>query len=80
MRRFAAASRATVNSQIMKKLKRTLRRLGFILLMLMAAVAVGITGAAPVWPKNRERHNEIEVVVEAKEDAETAIPLSELQP
>ena len=45
-----------------------MRRLGFILLMLMAAVAVGVTGAAPVWPRNRERHIEIEVVVEAEDD------------
>lgn len=57
-----------------------MRRVGFIMLMLMAAVAVGVTGAAPIWPKNRERHIEIEVVVEAREDSECATPWNELAP
>ena len=54
--------------------------MGFIVLMLLAAVAVGVTGSAPVWPKNRERHIEIEVVIETKEDSESPTPWSDLAP
>lgn len=64
----------------MNNFKRTLRRVGFIVLMLLAAVAVGVTGSAPVWPKNRERHIEIEVVIETKEDSESPTPWSDLAP
>ena len=72
--------RLIIYSLSMKSFKKTLRRVGFIVLMLLAAVAVGVTGSAPIWPKNRERHIEIEVVVEIKEDSESAIPLSDLVP
>ena len=39
----------------MKKIKRITRICGLVLLMLLASVGMGITGAAPVLPKNRER-------------------------
>ena len=39
----------------MKKFKRVARICGLVLMMILALVGMGITGAAPVLPKNRER-------------------------
>ena len=39
----------------MKNIKRVARICGLVLLMILASVGMGITGAAPALPKNRER-------------------------
>lgn len=62
----------------MKRFKKILKLAGFILLMVLASVGIGLTGAAPIMPKNRHRLNDNLVkteLVEAKEDAiQTAQP------
>ena len=40
----------------MKRFMKILKLLGIICLIVLASVGIGLTGAAPVVPKNRERH------------------------
>ena len=52
--------------------------MGLVLLMVLASVGIGITGAAPILPKNRESITDNIVkteLVETKEDETTATQL-----
>jgi hypothetical protein len=62
----------------MKRFKKIMKLAGFIVLMVLASVGIGLTGAAPIMPKNRDRLTDTKVkteLVEAKEDSlETVQP------
>ena len=64
----------------MKKCKRVIKLLGFVLLMVLASVGMGISGAAPVMPTNKR---EDALVIDAEEvdseDSETDLSLLDIQ-
>jgi hypothetical protein len=64
----------------MKKLKRAMLLLSFVLLMVLASVGMGIAGAVPVVSTNK-RKDAIVIDVEEvdAEDAETDLSLLEIQ-
>lgn len=49
----------------MKKIKRIITLLGFVILMILASVGMGIAGAAPIMPINKR---EDAVVINIEED------------
>ena len=49
----------------MKKIKRIITLLGFVILMILASVGMGIAGAAPIMPTNKR---EDAVVINIEED------------
>ncbi|AFD06380.1 hypothetical protein [Solitalea canadensis] len=53
----------------MQKLKKGLKLVGLSLLIIIACLGVGISGAAPVLPRNKE-NSVLEVTVELKENTE----------
>ena len=59
----------------MQKINKTLRIIGFILLITLAVIGVGITGIAPVMTnrrtKNSENLNQIELVEKKKNNAKS---------
>ncbi len=63
-------SRQRLIYQYMQKIKKMLRIMGFILLITLAVIGVGITGIAPVITnrrtKNSENLNQIELVEKKK--------------
>lgn len=57
----------------MKRIKRTLRLLGLIILMILASVGIGIGGGAPI-PQIKRRDDPIEIqdeLVESTDDDKT---------
>lgn len=50
----------------MKSLKKTIKLLGFVLLIILASVGVGIGGGAPVLPTSK-KEDSIEIKVELPE-------------
>ncbi len=58
----------------MKKIKRVITLLGFVLLMVLASVGMGISGAAPVMPTHK-RENALVIDVEevGSEETETDV-------
>ncbi|MBK6266178.1 hypothetical protein JKA74_14125 [Marivirga sp. S37H4] len=50
----------------MKSFKKTLRRIGFIVLIILAAVGVGFFGGIPL-PKPTKKEDTIEMIVEMEE-------------
>jgi len=54
----------------MNKFKRTLRRFAFILLIILAAVGVGIVGGIPI-PSNGRKKETAEIVTEQVDDEAT---------
>ena len=62
----------------MQKLKKGLKLAGFICLIILASFGVGISGAAPVLPRNRN-NNVIEITIESIEtDEEVEEPVNTL--
>lgn len=51
---------------IMKSFKKTVKLIGFVLLIVLASVGIGITGAPPV-PLSRKKEDTIEVKTESTE-------------
>ena len=62
----------------MKRLKQTVRILSLVLLIILAAVGIGITGAAPILSTNKERIAE-EIKIELLESREDDKELMELK-
>lgn len=59
----------TIKGFYMKRFFRTLRKFGYILLITLAAVGIGIFGAVPIIPTNRKKENIFQTeLVETKED------------
>lgn len=50
----------------MKNLKKTIKRFGFVLLIILASVGVGIGGGAPILPTSK-KEDPIEIKVELPE-------------
>ncbi len=65
----------------MKHLKKILRLSGLVMLIVLASVGIGITGAAPVLSKNKETFPvEIKIeLVEAREDDENTISENDIK-
>jgi hypothetical protein len=66
----------------MRNIKSIARFCGFILLMVLASIGIGLTGAAPVLPKNREIISETKPkteLIELREDKSGAAYLNELK-
>ncbi|MBT8196000.1 MAG: hypothetical protein KJO64_06210 [Bacteroidia bacterium] len=61
---------------IMQKFKRILRTTALICLMLLASVGIGLTGAAPVYPKDRDALSENKVEQEQEETDEQLFDLN----
>ena len=55
----------------MQKIKKILRILGFILLIILAVIGVGITGAAPVLNNRRTKNSENSCQIELVEKKKT---------
>ena len=51
----------------MKKAQKALKILGFLCLVLLASIGVGISPAAPDLPKSRKKNNTTQVVIELVE-------------
>ena len=54
----------------MKRFFRTLRKTGYILLVILAAIGIGMFGAVPIIPSNRKQENifKIELVENFEEE------------
>lgn len=64
----------------MKRFFRTLRKIGYILLITLAAVGVGVFGAVPIIPFNRKQENIFQTeLVETKEEDEESNAKSYLE-
>lgn len=63
----------------MKKLKKILKLTGIICLIFLASVGMGLTGAAPVLPKNRERCIDNQVKTELVEAKESEMQSTEIK-
>ena len=62
-----------VKGFIMKRFFRTLRKIGYILLITLAAVGIGIFGAVPIIPTNRKKENIFQTeLVETKEEEDNS--------
>jgi hypothetical protein len=62
----------------MKSFKKALRLLGYILLILLATVGIGLMGGVPI-PTMNKKEDAIEVLVELVEDEEDDLNLSEVK-
>ena len=65
----------------MTRLKQTVRILSLVLLIILAAVGIGITGAAPILSINKERiAEEIKIeLVESREDDKELMELKDIK-
>lgn len=61
----------------MKSLKKTIKLFGFVLLIILASVGVGIGGSAPVLPTSK-KEDSIEVKVELQESKDNENEVIEL--
>jgi len=61
----------------MEKVRRFLRILALVCLMLLASIGMGLTGAAPVYSKDRDALSEVKVEHELEEDNEELLDVSE---
>lgn len=63
----------------MKKWQRALRLVLLIFLIVLASVGIGLTGAAPVLPKNRKRKPQMETKNELVEKEEKQLKVKALE-
>ena len=65
----------------MQNIKKLLRLMGFVVLITLAVIGVGLTGAAPVFPNRRTKNSENLInieMVEKKKDTDNSDQLKDI--